>query len=88
VITLPGAFGTPPQPAPVVDMPIPGAAGLPAIVLKPGPGASPDFTGTVLLVFDQNGNIYTRSGMVSTTTWAAGGSLPTVAHWALVDALS
>jgi hypothetical protein len=88
VITLPNAFGTPPQPAPVVDMPVPGAGGLPAIVLRAGTGASPDFAGTVLLVFDINGIVYTRSNVISVTTWAAGGSLPTVARWALVDALS
>jgi hypothetical protein len=69
-------------------MPIPGAGGLPALVARAGTGASPDFAGTVLLVFDINGNVYTRTGMVSVTTWAAGGSLPTVARWALVDALS
>jgi hypothetical protein len=88
VITLPGAFGTRPEPVQQVDMPIPGAAGLPAIVLRAGTGASPDFSGTTLLVFDINGNIYTRTGMVSVTTWAGAGSLPTVARWALVDALS
>src|ERR1700730_16223501 len=88
VILQPVAFGTPPHPVQQVDMPIPGAAGLPAIVLRVGPGASPDFSGTTLLVFDQNGVAYTRSGMVSVTTWAAGGSLPTVARWALIDALS
>jgi hypothetical protein len=69
-------------------MPIPGAGGLPAIVLRAGTGASPDFSGTVLLVFDINGNAYTRSNVVSTTTWTGLGSPPTVARWALVDALS
>jgi hypothetical protein len=85
---LPGAFGTPPQPAPVVDMPILSPAGLPAIVIRAGTGASPDFAGTLLLVFDQNGNVYTRSGVISVTTWTGQGSPPTVARWALVDALS
>jgi hypothetical protein len=85
---LPGAFGTPPQPVQQVDMPIPGAAGLPAIVLRAGTGASPDFSGTVLLVWDQSGNTYVRSNVISVTTWAGAGSLPTVARWALVDALS
>jgi hypothetical protein len=85
---LPGAFGTSPAPVQQVDMPIPGAGGLPAIVLRAGTGASPDFSGTILLVFDQNGNIYTRSNVVSTTTWTGLGSPPTVARWALVDALS
>jgi hypothetical protein len=88
VITLPGAFGTPPQPAPVVDMPIPDPGGLPAIVLRAGTGSAPDFPGVTLLVFDAGGNIYVRTGMVSVTTWAGAGSLPTVARWALVDALS
>src|SRR5207302_275014 len=85
---LPGAFGVPPQPAPVVDMPIPGAGGLPAIVLRAGTGASPDFNGTVLLVFDINGNVYTRSSVISTTTWSGLGSPATVAHWQLSDALA
>jgi hypothetical protein len=85
---LPGAFGTPPQPVQQVDMPIPGASGLPAIVLRVGPGGSPDFQGTVLLVFGIDGTVYTRSGMVSTTTWSGAGSLPTVAHWQLSDALA
>jgi hypothetical protein len=85
---LAGAFGTPPQPLPVVDMPILSPAGLPAIVIRAGTGASPDFAGTLLLVFDQNGVVYTRSNVISTTTWTGLGSPPTVAHWALVDALS
>jgi hypothetical protein len=71
-----------------VDMPIQSAAGLPAIVLRAGTGASPDFAGTTFLVWDQNGNTYVRSNVISVTTWAAGGSLPTVARWQLSDALS
>jgi hypothetical protein len=86
--TLPGDFGTPPQPSVVVDMPIPGPAGLPAIVIKPGIGVGPDFPGVTLLVWDQNGVAYIRTGMVSTTTWSGLGSPATVAHFALVDALS
>jgi hypothetical protein len=85
---LPGAFGTRPEPVQQVDMPIPGPAGLPAIVLKPGTGSAPDFPGVTLLVFDAGGNTYVRTGMVSVTTWAGAGSLPTVARFALVDALS
>jgi hypothetical protein len=85
---LPGAFGTPPQPAPVVDMPILSPAGLPALVIRAGTGASPDFAGTLLLVWDQNGVSYTRTGVISTTTWTGLGSPPTIARWALVDALS
>jgi hypothetical protein len=84
---LPGAFGTPPQPAPVVDAPVqPG--GLPGIVLRAGTGASPDFSGTTILVWDANGNTYVRSGMVSTTTWSGLGSPATIAHFQLSDALS
>jgi hypothetical protein len=85
---LPGAFGTRPEPVQQVDMPIQSPAGLPALVLRAGTGASPDFAGTTLLVWDQNGNTYVRSNVISVTTWTAGGLLPTVARWALVDALS
>jgi hypothetical protein len=87
VITLPSAFGTPPQPAPVVDAPLQGANGLPGIVLKPGTG-SPDFPGTVLLCWDQNGNTYIRTGMISVTTWSGLGSPATIARWQLSDVLS
>jgi hypothetical protein len=75
-------------PAPSGDMAGLAAAGLPAIVIRVGAGASPDFAGTELLVFDQNGIAYTRSGMISTTSWAAAGSNPQVAHWALVDVVT
>jgi hypothetical protein len=65
------------------------ATGVPAIVLKVGPGASPDFAGTQLLVFDQNGAPNVRStgmfGSVSTTTWTGAGSPVGVAHWNLID---
>jgi hypothetical protein len=71
----------------VVDAPVqPG--GLPGLVLRAGTGAAPDFAGTTILIWDASGNTYIRTGMVSTTTWAAGGSLPTVAHFQLSDALS
>jgi hypothetical protein len=56
--------------------------------MHPGSGPSPDFAGTTLLVFGQDGNTYTRSGMVSVTTWAAGGSNPQQARWQMIDALS
>ena len=83
----PGAFGTPNQPAPV-DLAGNTATGQPAIVLLPGSGPSPDFRGTALLVFDQNGSTYVRTNVISVTTWQGQGSQPTVARWALVDALS
>lgn len=83
----PGAFGTPNAPAPV-DLPGNTTVGQPAIVMHPGSGPSPDFAGTTLLVFGQDGNTYTRSGMVSVTTWAAGGSNPQQARWQMIDALS
>lgn len=72
---------------------MPGSAtGLPAIVLQVGPGGSPDFAGTQLLVFDQTGTPHIRSigmfGLVSTTTWTGAGSNPATAHWNLVDAAS
>jgi hypothetical protein len=69
-------------------MPAYGAGGLPAIVLRAGTGPSPDFSGTVLLVFDQNGNVFTPTGVLTVTTWTGQGSPATVARWALVDALS
>jgi hypothetical protein len=68
------------------------ATGLPAVVITVGPGGSPDFAGTVLLVHDLQGNAYTRSagqfGMVSTTTWSGAGSPAGVAHWNLVDVVT
>jgi hypothetical protein len=66
--------------------------GLPAVVLTVGPGGSPDFSGTVLLVHDLNGNAYTRQagqfGLVSTTTWTGAGSPAGVAHWNMVDVVT
>jgi hypothetical protein len=56
--------------------------------LKPGTGPLPDFSGTVLLIWDASGTAYVRTGLVSTTTWAAAGSSPLQAHWQLSDALS
>jgi hypothetical protein len=80
---------TPPPPVQSNDIAAPGAGGLPAFVVKVGPGGSPDFAGTVLLVFDQNGVAYARSagqfGLVSTTTWTGAGSNPQTAHWNLID---
>ena len=83
----PGAFGTPNALAPV-DLPGSTTVGVPAIVLFPGSGPAPDFRGTTLLVFDQNGNTYVRTGVISVTTWAGQGSNPTVARFQLIDALS
>jgi hypothetical protein len=78
-----GAFGTPNAPAPV-DLPGNPTAGQPAIVMHPGNGPSPDFQGTTIIVFGQDGNTYTRSG----TTWSANGSSPQQTRWQMIDALS
>ena len=83
----PGAFGTQNAPAPV-DLPGNTTVGQPAIVMNPGNGPSPDFAGTVLLLFGQDGETYIRSGMLSVTTWAANGGSLQQARFQLIDALS
>jgi hypothetical protein len=72
------------------DIGNPGAA-LPAIVFSVA-GATPDYSGMVLLVHLPNGTIVPRSAgfasgqpLLNSATWATNGSNPLQARWALVD---
>jgi hypothetical protein len=70
----------------------PAGVALPAIVLSLG-GASPDYSGMVLLVHGSNGQIFLRSAgftsgqpLLNQATWTSNGSNAAQARWVLMDA--